>query len=120
MNHGMETTLQAMGDEDLKWIASRANAMLAQRRQDAESRARDGMHDRAKPPKAGEPGSSLATAIASKIWPGLYFSRCRYCTAYMIAEKRTPHCDPCEEARRWSEASPNRPVEMEDRSDGEG
>lgn len=52
------------------------------------------------PPAEGEPGSSTTNPRVSVLHPGQYMGQCYACQAYMVAEKRTPHCDACETAAR--------------------
>lgn len=52
------------------------------------------------PAAEGEPGWAMTNPRVSALHPGQYMGQCYACQAYMVAEKRTPHCDACETAAR--------------------
>ena len=52
------------------------------------------------PAAEGEPGFTMTNPRVSVLHPGQYMGQCHACDAYMLAEKRTPHCDACAIAAR--------------------
>lgn len=52
------------------------------------------------PAAEGEPGSAMTNPRVSVLHPGQYVGQCYACQSYMLAEKRTAHCDDCFDASR--------------------
>jgi len=87
----MEDPNEAFGDDALRRFINETRDRL-------DRMWVSGVEWRPVPAAEGEPGSSETNPRVSELHPGQYFGRCWSCQAYMVAEKRTSHCDACENA----------------------
>ncbi|GEL42311.1 hypothetical protein MEX01_29020 [Methylorubrum extorquens] len=89
----MEEPGEAFGDETLR-------RFIVEVQQRLDRMWTHGVEWQPVPAGEGEPGSSMLNPRVSTLHPGQYIGQCYACLAHMLAEKRTLHCDDCENAAR--------------------